>query len=108
MVIGICSNALRDINYEVAKYVADFISNHGSIAVFEDDIQKVDLIVSIGGDGTLLSTIYKFRHLGVPFVGINKGSIGFLTDIELDRIVDYKAEDSSEIEKAKIILFTKS
>ncbi len=86
MVIGICSNALRDINYEVARYVSDFISNHGSIAVFEDDIAKVDLIISIGGDGTLLSTIYKYRHLGVPFVGINKGSIGFLTDIELDRI----------------------
>lgn len=86
MVIGICSNSLRDINYEVARYVCNYITKCGSVPIFGEEFKDVDLIISIGGDGTLLSTIYKYRNLGVPFVGINKGSIGFLTDIELDRI----------------------
>lgn len=86
MVIGICSNELRDINFEVALYVRDYINNHGSVALFNEDFNDVDMIVSIGGDGTLLSIISQYRNLDVPFVGINKGSIGFLTEVELDRI----------------------
>lgn len=37
-----------------------------------------DLVVSIGGDGTMLRTIREYKKYGVPFVGINAGRLGFL------------------------------
>lgn len=44
-------------------------------------IKNADLIIAIGGDGTLLSSARKFGFQGVPVMGINLGSLGFLTDI---------------------------
>ena len=44
-------------------------------------LKKADLIISIGGDGTLLSSARNFGCHGVPVLGINLGSLGFLTDI---------------------------
>jgi NAD+ kinase len=41
----------------------------------------VDLVVSVGGDGTILRTIHKMRD-PVPILGINMGTLGFLVDVE--------------------------
>ncbi len=39
---------------------------------------KPNVIVVIGGDGELLHALHNYRHLNVPFYGVNAGSIGFL------------------------------
>ena len=44
-------------------------------------LKKADLIIAIGGDGTLLSCARKFGYHGIPVLGINLGNLGFLTDI---------------------------
>jgi len=40
-----------------------------------------DLVIAIGGDGTLLYAARLVAHRGVPLVGINRGRLGFLTDV---------------------------
>lgn len=50
-----------------------------------------DAVVVIGGDGTMLTGIRKYKHLKVPFVGIDTGTLGFLDTImpeELGNILD--------------------
>lgn len=103
MRLGISSNISRDIDFEIANQCAETILKYGSVPVFEkeyennplikdingimfDDLSTCDMIISIGGDGTLLRVVSKYRNYKIPFVGINKGSIGFLTDIETTRI----------------------
>jgi len=42
---------------------------------------KVDFIVSVGGDGTILRTIHRMKD-PLPILGINMGTLGFLVDVE--------------------------
>lgn len=50
---------------------------------FADD---VDLVVSVGGDGTFLRAAHRVRDVGVPLLGVNLGRLGFLTEVEADSI----------------------
>ncbi|HKP94694.1 MAG TPA: NAD(+)/NADH kinase [Fibrobacteria bacterium] len=52
---------------------------------------KVDLLLSLGGDGTFLSAARLVRGAGTPILGVNLGRVGFLADVTLDdlpRILD--------------------
>jgi len=56
---------------------ADFVTR-----VPEDEIANLaDLVIAIGGDGTLLYAARLVAHRGVPLIGINRGRLGFLTDV---------------------------
>ncbi len=45
--------------------------------------EQVDIILSLGGDGTLLGTARWAAGTGVPILGVNVGHLGFLTDLEM-------------------------
>lgn len=45
-----------------------------------------ELLISMGGDGTILRAITLIRHLGIPIVGLNTGRLGFLATIQDDSI----------------------
>ena len=50
--------------------------------------QVSDIIVSIGGDGTMLTTAYAARLTQTPLVGINYGKLGFLAEFDINSIND--------------------
>ncbi|MDH5546845.1 MAG: NAD(+) kinase [Gammaproteobacteria bacterium] len=54
----------------------------------EDMGQLCDLIIVVGGDGTLLNAARSLTRFNVPLVGINLGHLGFLTDIPWDHYQD--------------------
>lgn len=57
----------------------------GVTLVSEDSLYKTcDVILSLGGDGTLLSVAEKASLYGKPVLGINTGRLGFLTGVERD------------------------
>lgn len=49
--------------------------------------EQVDVMISLGGDGTLLDTISLIRDSQIPVIGINFGRLGFLASINKDDIV---------------------
>jgi len=55
---------------------------------FEDMCRDVDLLVSLGGDGTLLGVVRCSYGYDKPVLGINAGNLGFLADIPVDDIDD--------------------
>lgn len=70
--IGIC---LRRCGYE-----AIFISN--DIPDDCSELGKIELIITLGGDGTVLSAARKFSYKNIPILALNFGTIGFITEIE--------------------------
>jgi NAD+ kinase len=48
--------------------------------------RKSDLVIAVGGDGTLLQAAHRFRGSGVPILGINIGYLGFITSIHGNRV----------------------
>jgi len=46
--------------------------------------QEADLVVSLGGDGTMLRSVHLLSGAPIPLLGVNLGSLGYLTEIEPD------------------------
>ncbi|MEE9450693.1 MAG: NAD(+)/NADH kinase [Ignavibacteriaceae bacterium] len=69
--------------------------------------EKSDIIISIGGDGTMLSTAFHAHFYDKPVLGINLGKLGFLVEIDfksIDKVIEeiknkeYKVEERMVIE----------
>ena len=61
-------------NIKISKYISKA----------DDFINKADLVIVVGGDGTFLRTARIFVDTGKPIFGINKGRLGFLTEFNPD------------------------
>nr|WP_321225454.1 NAD kinase [uncultured Psychroserpens sp.] len=57
-----------------------------SINTFTALDESFDLLISVGGDGTILRAITYVRDFSIPIVGINTGRLGFLATIQIDEI----------------------
>jgi NAD+ kinase len=55
---------------------------------FHKMCQEVDLLISLGGDGTMLSLVRKSYGYDKPVLGINAGNLGFLADTPIDCVDD--------------------
>jgi NAD+ kinase len=58
----------------------------GSVAAPEDLPSCVDVVAVFGGDGTFLYAARLVAGSGIPLLGINLGSLGFLTEVKLEEI----------------------
>jgi NAD+ kinase len=77
----------------------------------EEIAQRADLVIAIGGDGTLLYAARLVAHRGVPLIGINRGRLGFLTDVlpkdmlaSVDAAIEGRCErDERSLLEARIV-----
>jgi len=77
----------RGIAVLLAEKSAKMIGEEG--ISFEAMCEKSDFLVSLGGDGTLLSLVRRSYGYHKPVVGINAGTLGFLADITIDDVDNF-------------------
>jgi len=68
----------------LAEKSAEMIGHEG--VKFENMCEKADFLVSLGGDGTLLSLVRRSNAFKKPVVGINAGNLGFLADVTIEEV----------------------
>lgn len=91
MRIGLVSRTDRSEAIEVVKNIMSLLSNHSIFVDHElasfldcDEIDDVDVIIVVGGDGTILKTCKEYGD--IPILTINMGTFGFLCELEVDEL----------------------
>jgi len=101
----IFTNRHKDKNLETTKRICDFLEEKGQKAtawVEEEDWKEnmrvdteeapenlptdVDCIIVLGGDGTVLQAARETKKLSIPIIGVNLGTLGYMTEIELPNL----------------------
>lgn len=86
----------KNISYFVEKQLAEFIHNKLGLKIPKEllkkdrDILEVsDFLISIGGDGTFLSTAKLVGNKNIPIIGVNLGKLGFLAETSTTQIAGF-------------------
>jgi NAD+ kinase len=90
------------VDPETAKYS----SGQEEVLRSEMSARALDLVVVLGGDGTLLSAVRVTAATDAPLLGVNLGSLGFLTDVPLASLfamLDQIAEGSALVERRSLM-----
>jgi NAD+ kinase len=74
----------EDFHKDLSKKLS--LDNRLKVFTSHNDINDVNYLFSIGGDGTLLKTITFVRDKNIPILGVNTGRLGFLTSIVTEEI----------------------
>lgn len=94
--LGLAVHRFRPDAVALAREVARWASTHGIDAVCNEgdiptissshvtggDVGEADLLVSIGGDGTMLRAVRALRGAPVPVIGVNVGQLGYMATVE--------------------------
>ena len=68
------------------SFLQDLILDEDHLKTYLQLDSSFNLLVSIGGDGTILRAVTQVKDYGIPIVGINTGRLGFLATIQINEI----------------------
>lgn len=100
--IGIIAKTDKPQAIEVSRKLIPWLKERGLEAVMDEDLGNIlgltgchhrrripslsDMLLVLGGDGTLLAAATLVGAMGIPILGVNLGSLGFLTEITIDEL----------------------
>ena len=87
-------------SYWIPRYISEPDKDGDQRYDFSDMPEDIECVLVLGGDGTLLQTARDTVGLGIPLLGINLGTLGFLAEVEKSGItdaLDHLMQDSYEI-----------
>lgn len=108
MYFYIITNMEKDIGFEFTKKVCEYIKGKGQECSYQlplddtlqynsADIKRVpketDVIIVMGGDGTLIQAARDLSRLSIPILSVNIGHMGYLTEIDKEQV--YSAIDET-------------
>ncbi len=99
--VGLIPRLASEAAAELAREMVHWLAGHGHQALVEaeaavagvpsapgkDIAARADLLVVLGGDGTLIHAASLCNRCEVPILGVNLGTLGFLTEVPRDRAI---------------------
>jgi len=91
---GIVTNDEKDTDLATTKQICKYLQERGRKCLLAGDykedketfVKNIDGLIVLGGDGTLLQAAREYVDSGVPLLGINLGTLGYLTSVEKDEL----------------------
>ncbi len=114
----ILTNEKKDPRLRISKHIQEYIERSGGTSYrmcdFTRDIQEniscitedTQCVIVLGGDGTMLHAARLIVPHDLPMVGVNLGTLGFLTEIELQNLyegLDCLLKDEFQVEKRSML-----
>ena len=129
MVIAVFGNTLRQETIREVKHIVDFLRQRDVDIVLSHELrheafnrefpsvedyisqtgETIDFALSVGGDGTFLTTASLVGHLDIPILGINCGHLGYLAEVqteEIDAVLDQLITNNYTIEQRRMLEVT--
>ena len=108
LVFAIYVNAFKQQEIQpLVERVVAFLDRHSvSLLIEPDELTNVDLVISMGGDGTFLKAACMVGEREIPILGINKGRLGFLADVlpsEIEDVLEHVLRRDYMIENHTVI-----
>ena len=126
MTIALFGNTLRPETIREVKHIIDFLQQRGVDIVLSQELrheafnrefpsvedyishtgETIDFALSVGGDGTFLTTAALVGHLDIPILGINCGHLGYLAEVQtedIDAVLDKLLTNSYTIEQRRML-----
>ena len=97
----------RHLHVILEDTIAEVLPGHGLQTSSRKILGEVcDLVIVVGGDGSMLGAARALARHKIPVLGINRGSLGFLTDIKPDELEVRVAEvlEGKFIEESRFLL----
>ena len=99
---------LHDHGYEVIfdPLTAKYSGTQPEVLRSQMSSRPLDLVIVLGGDGTLLSAVRDTAATDAPLLGVNLGTLGFLTDVPLSSLfpmLEEIAQGRTPIERRSLI-----
>lgn len=90
----VITNKLKDADYRITKEILEYIREHGKTGILAEKDEEGHIIpgtvpdgmecaLVLGGDGTLIRAARELKGYNIPLLGINLGTLGYLTEVEL-------------------------
>ncbi len=107
----IITNLLKDADLKITNEIKKYIEENGKRCILSEKDEQGHIIpetipdgmecgLVLGGDGTLIRAARELKEYGIPLLGINLGTLGYLTEVEIG---DFQsALDSLFVEKPRI------
>ncbi len=102
MRIGIFPNKYKDEEYKVASNIVEILNKKNIEAVlpvylertdikytfceYDEFYENIDLLMAVGGDGTLIRVAVDCAKNEIPVVLVNLGTLGYLANVEIDEV----------------------
>ncbi len=116
----ILANTDKDVDLSLSNKISEYLLSKGAKATIVSDVDDhyedlrvkeelmkgVQAAIVLGGDGTMLRAAHSIGTYDVPYIGINLGTLGFLTEIEESNVyeaLDRLLKDEFIIEKRMMI-----
>ena len=129
MTIAIFGNTLRSETIREVKHIVEFFQLRGVDIVLSQELrheafnreflsvedymvqtgETIDFALSVGGDGTFLTTASLVGHLDIPILGINCGHLGYLAEVQtdnIDAVLDQLLTNNYTIEQRRMLEVT--